>query len=343
MLVGAVNYQVIDCRNIQGGNLCRFFDYETVISGVTAQGRGMLTQHISTDCEAVKNCVTAQGRHKIFSESWIKIQKLWQDVRGVGWAVMPLFKKKPCKRGVDGAAGAEEKLGSMLAYDGHLKFRAASLIKVPIVAALFYQAQSGGLELEENISIPAEEVVLGGVLSEAGCGRPFTLRELARLAIVVSDNTAANLLIKRMGFVYINRFIQEIMQAEQTELHRYFMHSPEHEGENYTTPCDCLAILAGLWREDILKGALKREFWDILSRQQFIEKLPSHLLNKAKTYNKTGELDDGARHDMAVIETPQGSWAVVVLTDQQIYPGWEIDDKMANFSELFYQIFEAKA
>ncbi|HBM97398.1 TPA: hypothetical protein DD394_07950 [bacterium UBP9_UBA11836] len=232
---------------------------------------------------------------------------------------------------------------SILGENLDKQFRAASTIKIPIVAALFYEAMHKRLNLADLVAISEADIVEGGILCEVGVGRHFSWRELARLAIVISDNSASNLIIKKLGFTFINSFIKDILQAHHTVLNRYFMASPQEMGENYTTARDLALIMASLWQGRILDKSYNDEFWAILSRQQFIEKLPSRILGQVKSYNKTGELDDGARHDAAVFTYKSHAWGLVALTDQQKLPAWQIDWAMGAWSELIFHSLHQKA
>lgn len=220
-------------------------------------------------------------------------------------------------------------------------FRAASTIKIPIVAALFYKAMDGSLNLADSIVVTKRDIVEGGILCEVGLGRKFSWRELARLAIVVSDNTASNLIIQKLGFDFINFFIKDTLRVRHTVLKRYFMASPQENGENYTSARDLALIMALLWQGAILEEAYREEFWAILSRQQFIEKLPSRIFTQVQSYNKTGELDDGARHDAAIFSYGSQVWGLIALTDQQEWPAWQIDSAMGAWSEhIFYTLIK---
>lgn len=217
------------------------------------------------------------------------------------------------------------------------QFRAASTIKIAIVAALFYEVQQGKVSLTDYVTVSEDDIVDGGILCEVGSGRQFTWRELARLAIVISDNSASNMIIKKLGFERINYFIKNILQVEQTTLNRYFMALPQEMGENYTSAQDLACMMAALWQGKVLQKIYNDEFWGILSRQQFIEKLPSRILGQVKNYNKTGELDDGARHDAAVFVEARQAWGLIALTDQQEIASWQIDWYMGAWSEQIYR------
>ncbi len=242
--------------------------------------------------------------------------------------------------------GLKEKVGSLSSISGYnldKQFRAASTIKIPIVAALFYEALHGRINLADSVLVSESDIVEGGILCEVGVGRSFSWRELARLAIVVSDNSASNIIIKKLGFNFINSFLKDVLQTRHTVLNRYFMASPQEMGENYTSARDLAFIMASLWQGNILDQVYNDEFWAILSRQQFIEKLPSRILGQVQNYNKTGELDDGARHDASVFTYQSKVWGLVALTDQQKLSAWQIDLAMGAWSERVFHALVQEA
>lgn len=219
------------------------------------------------------------------------------------------------------------------------RFRAASVIKTAAAACLFDMAQSGELDLNGTVEITPGQIVEGGTLCEAGAGRSFSWRELVRLSLIVSDNTAANAVAGKIGKVRLNEYISRTLGLHDTVFSRFFMHSPEEEGENFTTAPDCAKMLASLWSGDILKSGFKEEFWSIMSRQMFIEKLPSRLPAGVKNFNKTGELDDGARHDIGVFCTDSASWALAFLSDQTEVPSWQADEIAGRLSLAVFSAF----
>src|SRR5712692_2067168 len=95
--------------------------------------------------------------------------------------------------------------GRRLEREAGRSFPSASVIKVPILAALHGEAEAGRLSWQETVALSEEAKVPGsGVRRELHAGTELTLEDLARLMIVVSDNTATNLLIDRIGTETVN-------------------------------------------------------------------------------------------------------------------------------------------
>lgn len=213
-------------------------------------------------------------------------------------------------------------------------FPAASLAKVPILLEVFRRFQEGLLDPEATVLLKAEDVVQGaGVLMELHPGLPLTLRDLARLMIVVSDNTASNVLLDVVGFQAVNDLVTRL-GTKGTALNRKFMHAPGPAGDNVTTAQDCVRLLEALWAGEVLGEPWREEALNILRRQQFREKIPMMLPVTAVVAHKTGELD-GVRHDVGLVEDRGKAWVLAVLTRDGREP-WELDYRVARISRWCY-------
>ncbi len=92
---------------------------------------------------------------------------------------------------------------------GEEAFEAASVIKLPILVELFRQLAAGEAREEESFTIgEADKLPSCGALNYLHTGLSVTLMDLAVLMIIVSDNTATNLLIRRLGMEGVNETIR---------------------------------------------------------------------------------------------------------------------------------------
>ena len=262
-------------------------------------------------------------------ETWREAVSALSRLPEGGWGAAVKLLKYP------GSGGTE--LPLVCLGRGREKFRAASVIKVGIAAALLAGVHDRQYSLEDTLNIESSQVVEGGVLSEFSFPRRFSLSELLRLMIVVSDNTAANLLLDLLGRERVNAFLKERLGLRHSVINRFFMHSPELEGENYTSAEDCAEMLSELWQEGVLSGSYRAELWSVMSRQMFIEKLPNELPVSVKHYNKTGELDDGVRSDIGVFQCGPLTWSAAFLTDQQAVSAAETDRIISKFSAALFK------
>ena len=131
----------------------------------------------------------------------------------------------------------------------------ASSIKTAILVELLRQVQAGKLGLEERVEIRKAQFAGGsGVLQTFGDGTSaVSLRDLAALMIVVSDNTATNILIDRVGQMKVNTMLQSA-GFERTRLMRKMI-QPEEEKkgvENVSTAREMAGIYEQLYRGKLL-------------------------------------------------------------------------------------------
>lgn len=215
------------------------------------------------------------------------------------------------------------------------KFPAASLIKIPILIHLFKENELGKLDLQETIALRNNDKVGGsGVLLELHEGIPLTLLDLATLMIVVSDNTATNLLIDRLGIDNIQARIQAI-GMNRTALVRKLMIVLDAPSANCTSPSDMYLLYRKLTHGELLSPAGTKQALEILSRQQYNEKIPLLLPKETKVAHKTGEIS-GVRHDCGVVD-PENQKIIVCLLTKNLRDELKGDRILAKLSLAIVQ------
>lgn len=218
-------------------------------------------------------------------------------------------------------------------------FPAASMIKVPIMYEIMRQAAAGLIDLEESLVVDGSARVGGaGILQELRPDITMTVRELVTLMIILSDNTATNLLINLIGMEAVNKTMLEL-GLQSTVLRRQMMdfEAAKRGLENETCATDLIILF------DIIekKLHLPKEYGElmlaILKRQQVRDKLPFYLPETTLIAHKTGTLD-GAEHDGGILFLPQGSYLICILTAdlQENYQGLQL---VANLGKIIYDQF----
>ncbi|ANC72317.1 serine hydrolase [Deinococcus radiodurans] len=205
-------------------------------------------------------------------------------------------------------------------------FPAASTIKVPLLLFALEQAGRGDLDLIERVTLRAEDRVPGaGVLHELGLGLALTWQDVLTLMIVVSDNTATNLLIERLGQDHFNLWLTA-RGLNSTRLIGPLQLPPERQNEaqrrgerNRTTARDQVALLLSLLRGDGLTPQMQHLALDILSRQHLRDLIgrgvPAGPDGEPlyRVASKSGELR-GVHHDVGLLWAPRP--LVVALLSQ---------------------------
>ncbi|MCC6446544.1 MAG: serine hydrolase [Armatimonadetes bacterium] len=221
--------------------------------------------------------------------------------------------------------------------EGRTLFRAASVMKAPILLELLWQAQEKALSLDERYSLKPEDVAGGsGVLQELHSGIELTFLDMARLMSVVSDNTASNILLDRVGMNRVNERLAAL-GLEETRLRRRFMDFEAAAAglENTTTPIETARLFERLYRQEGVPEPVCRTALDILSRQQDKEKLARYLPEGIEMAHKTGELT-GAAHDAGIIYSSSGPYVLTVFCEG-IPDRASGQEKIGRISEAIYQ------
>lgn len=218
--------------------------------------------------------------------------------------------------GFDGVAGIllrDLATGEEAAWHPDTTFVAASLIKLPILWHFYLACSRGALDPDEQVTLLPEQMVPGfGVLRSLAPGLTLRLRDLATLMIVVSDNTATNLLIDRLGIGAIDASIQAL-GLTKTVLQRKMYDYSDPTRNNYTSPRDMVALLRHFAANDQLTPAWQAALMQTLLGQQCRNKLPSGLAREVKLAHKTGDMPQ-IEHDVGIFFGSQRTLAVAVLT-----------------------------
>ncbi len=187
------------------------------------------------------------------------------------------------------------------AYQADIPLVAASVIKIPILIEAFRQAREGLLSMEEEFSIrPEQKMPSCGALTYLHDGLRVTARDLCTLMIIVSDNTATNILIDRLGMENVNRTMAGL-GLEKTVLRRkLFDAAASARGiENTITAAEIGALLEKMHRGECLGPRADAEMLAILRDQRLNGKIP-FFLHGLEIAHKTGE-DDGITHDVGIV------------------------------------------
>ncbi len=222
-------------------------------------------------------------------------------------------------------------------------FPQASSIKIAVLAELYRQAQDGKLKLTDLYTVQASDLVADSDIMNGltpGVTR-ITLRDLATMMVAVSDNSATNVLIDRVGMENVNALMDSLGLAH-TRLRRKMMDlNAAGEGrENVSTPAEMMALLESLYRGKVFNQQLTTDFFKMLSihKESFI---PRDLPEGLKVANKPGELE-GVRNDSGIVFVENRPYVICVMTT---YLRRERDGEQAisRISATAYSMFDRLA
>jgi beta-lactamase class A len=212
-------------------------------------------------------------------------------------------------------------------------FFAASIIKVPIMAAVFSAYEHGMFTLSDTIVLKREDLVGGsGVLQHLTPGISLTVYDYMTLMIIQSDNTATNVLIDLVEVENIQKTMEEIGMKNSSFYNKLMTVPVKTKGRNIITASDIATLLKKLTMGSIVSYYACEQMIDILKRQQFRDCLPDRFPEPSSDIiganvewelaNKTGWVT-GIRHDIGVLYIGQRTMNVVVLSK-------DVDDREAK-------------
>ena len=223
--------------------------------------------------------------------------------------------------GVLGVAIEDLTTGQRFLLHGDAIFPQASSIKIAVLAELYHQAQlsaqgeSGKAKLTDLYTVRAADLVqdsaiMGGLTPGVTL---LTNRDLATMMVAVSDNSATNVLIDRVGMENVNALLDSL-GLHNTKLRRKMMDvKAATEGrENISTPQDMLTLLEKIYQEKVLNKEMTADFFKILSthKDSFI---PRDLPDGLQIANKPGELE-AVRNDSGIVFLKNRPYIICVMT-----------------------------
>jgi beta-lactamase class A len=239
----------------------------------------------------------------------VKQQLLWQKLDTVVHEV---------DRNLDGFLGvAVEDLTSTqtLFWQPDEVFAQASTIKIAVLAELYRQAQEGKLKLTDVYTVQKSDLVQDSdIMNGLTPGvTSITLHDLATMMVAVSDNSATNVLIDRVGLENVNTMLDSL-GLKHTRLRRKMMDlKAASEGrENISTPREMMTLLALVYQGKVLNKEMTADFLTILSTHKD-SWIPRDLPEGVRIANKPGSLE-GVRNDCGVIFVDRRPYALCVMT-----------------------------
>ncbi|MBV6623453.1 MAG: serine hydrolase [Rivularia sp. (in: Bacteria)] len=193
--------------------------------------------------------------------------------------------------------------GDYLDINGEKAFPAASTIKLPLLVALFEEVDAGRVKLNETVVMRRDLMTGGsGTMRYKRPGTKFSLMETVTKMITISDNTATNMVIDRLGGkARLNQRFRS--WGLQNTVIRNLL--GDFKGTNTTSPKDLARVGALISNNLILSSSSRAKVLDIMHRVRNKAYLGSGIAKNAKFANKTGTLGI-VLGDTGIVTMPNG-------------------------------------
>ena len=193
--------------------------------------------------------------------------------------------------------------GRYLDMNGHEPFAAASMIKLPVLISLLAAIDRGEVKFDQSLPIRQDLITGGsGYLQYRPVNSKMTVKDTAWLMMVISDNTATNMIIDVLGGKekLSNEFAS--WGLAQTRINNML---GDFDGTNKTSPYDLVYLLARVYRGEILSPASKTWLTDVMLHTKIRTLINPGLGPGATLGHKTGDIGSMVG-DVGMVTAPNG-------------------------------------
>ncbi|MCY7393596.1 MAG: serine hydrolase [Leptolyngbyaceae cyanobacterium CAN_BIN12] len=223
--------------------------------------------------------------------------------------------------------------GNYAEVNGDKVYPTASVIKLPILIALFQEVDAGKISLSETLTMTKDVIVGGsGAIQDLPPGSKFSLLDTATKMIVTSDNTATNMIIKRMGGIQVLNTRFRGWGLQKTVMRKML---PDLKGTNTTTAKELVRLLAMLDKQQLLSSRSQSQALNILQRVRNRTLLPVGLGRGATIAHKTGDIGF-ILGDAGIIQMPSGKRYLAAVLVESAYDDPRARDFIQDVSRIVY-------
>jgi len=222
----------------------------------------------------------------------------------------------------------------------------ASTIKIAIMVEAFARVNEGKAKWTDELVLTKEKKVGGsGILAEFGDGLHLNFRDAVNLMMIMSDNTATNLVIDVLTADAVNARMKALGFEETRLMRRVFGGGESQEGKKEenkrfglgrTTPREMVMLLEKLERGEVVSAAASKEMLELMKREHGTDGLWREQWRMTKA-TKSGALD-ALRSNIGIIYDPRGRIAIAVTCNEMPEVNWTVDNPalllMSRLSEI---------
>ena len=244
--------------------------------------------------------------------------------------------------------------GETYALNPDERVRTASTIKIAVMIEAFARVSEGKIKWTDEVVLTKDKKVSGsGILTELSDGLRLTLRDAVNLMMILSDNTATNLVLEVLTTDAVNARMEslgfkniKIMRRIGSGGESAAGKDPENKkyGLGMATPREMVLVMEKLERGEIISTAASKEMIDLMKREQGRNAIGRSLWNVPMA-SKYGALDR-LRSAVGILYTKKGKIAMAISCDDMPETMWSVDNPayllMSRLSEAIADGLTAK-
>ena len=224
--------------------------------------------------------------------------------------------------------------GETFSLDSDERVRTASTIKIAVMIEAFGRVAEGRAKwTDELVLTKAARYAGSGVLPELADGLRLTLRDCINLMMLISDNTATNMVLDDLKTDAVNARMNSLGFKSTRIMRRVGSGGESKEGKDpnnkrfglgATTPHEMVEILAKLDRGEIISAAASKEMLDLMKREQARYAIGRTIADTPMA-SKYGALDH-LRSCVALVYSKRGKIAIAITVDDMPEVNWSVDN-----------------
>ena len=236
--------------------------------------------------------------------------------------------------------------GQTYALNADERVRTASTIKIAVMVEAFARVAEGRAKWTDEVVLTKEKKYGGsGILYELSDGLRLTLRDAVNLMMLISDNTATNLVLEVLTTDAVNARM-ESLGLNQIKIMRKVGSGGESKagkdpdnkrfGLGMATPREMVVLMEKLERGEVVSSAASKEMIDLMKREQGRYAI-GRSLGDVPIASKYGALDH-LRSSIGIIYSKKGKIAMAISCDDMPDVLWSVDNPayllMSELSEV---------
>lgn len=247
--------------------------------------------------------------------------------------------------------------GETIAINADQQMDTMSVIKIPLMAEVFRQIEAGKFKLTDRVPFTAESSRPGtGVIRSLDAGAQLTIKDLLTLMIIVSDNTATDLLYDKVGGIEpVNKLMADWglasvrapgtadawFKALRAAGSAEKFHTEGKTAFGYSSPRDMGKLLEMMEKGEAVSKSASGEMLRIMRGQVYSSRLPRYV-SGWQIPHKTGDFLPYIGNDVGVLESGSRHVVICVFTAKHFGPGYMLEEAIGRVAELAGNYFAAR-